>query len=256
MLEVVRPATLYFLSMVPLDRQTRRRTLKLAAPPPTTLAGKVAFRATAPLRRAWFPGSLNFWDNAYASGLTSGPGSAGEPARYKAAFVNDFITSHGLESVIELGCGDGSQLELGNYHSYIGLDVSPTAVQMCAKKFAHDPSKSFFLYEPRSFVDKAGVFRADIVLSLDVVFHLVEDEVCELYLEHLFAAARSFVIVYSSDVDDPGTSPPYTKHRHYTRWVTEHLPDWTIIAQEPNPHGGSALTSSEFRVFQRLGTAP
>jgi SAM-dependent methyltransferase len=162
------------------------------------------------------------------------------------------VARHGIRSVIELGCGDGSQLALGNYETYVGLDVSPIAVRTCAEAFARDTSKSFFLYDPKCFVDNTEVFGADLALSLDVVFHLVEDDVYQLYMQHLFASARSFVIIYSSDFQDRGGSPPYTRHRNYTAWVTEHVSEWALCEHEPNPH--AALTSSEFRAFRN--TAP
>ena len=68
------------------------------------------------------------------------------------------------------------------------MDVSRAAVRICRDKFAADPTKSFFLYDGACFVDRAGLFAADLALSLDVIYHLVEDPLFETYLTHLFAA--------------------------------------------------------------------
>lgn len=43
---------------------------------------------------------------------------------------------------------------------------------------------------------------ADLSLSLDVIYHLVEDEVFETYINTLFKSARRYVIIYSSNSDD------------------------------------------------------
>ena len=93
--------------------------------------------------------------------------------------------------MIEFGCGDGNQLSLAEYPSYIGLDVSRTAIGLCQRRFSGDPAKSFFLYDGTCFTDRAGVFAADLALSLDVVYHLTEDAVFETYLRHLFAAGAA-----------------------------------------------------------------
>ena len=86
----------------------------------------------------------------------------------------------------EFGCGDGHQLLLAQYPRYIGLDISKTAIGLCKRKFSGDPTKSFFAYDGDCFVDRAGVFAADLAMSLDVVYHLVEDPTFESYMTHLF----------------------------------------------------------------------
>jgi hypothetical protein len=71
-----------------------------------------------------FNGSSSFWERNYARGGTSGSGSYGAFAQAKAAFLNEFVHQHDLQSVIEFGCGDGHQLSLADYPRYVGLDVS------------------------------------------------------------------------------------------------------------------------------------
>ncbi len=62
-----------------------------------------------------------YWENRYRRGGTSGAGSEGALADYKARFVNDFVAEHRIDSVIEFGCGDGRQLEGMRYPRYLGL---------------------------------------------------------------------------------------------------------------------------------------
>ena len=85
--------------------------------------GATAVAAKRLVERRRFPGSQAYWEQHYRSGGDSGPGSRGVLAQYKAEFVNAFVERHDIESVAELGCGDGSQLALARYPAYVGLDV-------------------------------------------------------------------------------------------------------------------------------------
>lgn len=202
-----------------------------------------------------FPGSQEYWEERYAGGGTSGRGSYGELADYKARFLNEFVRNHGVASVIELGCGDGSQLSLAQYPNYIGLDVARTAIALCSTRFEKDRTKSFFLYDPGAFVDQQGLFRAQLALSLDVIYHLTEDSVFETYMRHLFAAAERFVITYSSNIEGPDVEP-HIRHREFTAWVAATQPEWRLVQRVPNPYAVSADRRSgscaDFFVFQRV----
>ncbi len=85
--------------------------------------------------------------------------------------LNAFVSEWNIRSVIEWGCGDGNQLSLADYPEYLGIDISEKAVEICRKKFDKDPRKKFLL--TRDFGDQ----MAELTLSLDVLFHLVEEEV-------------------------------------------------------------------------------
>lgn len=204
-------------------------------------------------RRQAFPGSQEYWEQRYAAGGTSGRGSYGELAAYKADFLNGFVREHNVRSVIEFGCGDGAQLSLAQYPRYIGLDVAKRAIKLCAKAFEQDPSKSFFLYDSDAFVDRQEVFRADLALSLDVIYHLTEDAVFEGYMWHLFNAAERFVIAYSSDMETRNREL-HIRHREFTKWVAGR-PEWRLIDRVPNPYpatpDGRAGSFADFFVFQR-----
>jgi hypothetical protein len=79
--------------------------------------------------------------------------------------------------------------------------------------------------------------RADLGLSLDVIYHLVEDGVFERYLDLLFSASTRFVIIYSSDRDDDSYSGgEHVRHRKSTKWIGDHLTDWTLMEHIPNKY--------------------
>lgn len=192
-------------------------------------------RAAERLKGAVRPFSQLYWETRYALGGTSGPGSYGELARFKARALNALVERHRIQSVIEFGCGDGAQLERAAYPRYVGLDVSRRAVRMCKKRFAQDATKSFFLYDPTCFADRHGLFRAELVLSLDVVYHLIEEETFRLYMTHLFASAERFVAIYSSNAPTP-TRALHVRHRRFTDWVDAHANGWRLVETVANDH--------------------
>ena len=126
--------------------------------------------------------STHFWEGNYAQGRTSGNGSYGALAEGKSRYLNALVREQAVRSVIEFGCGDGNQLSIAEYPSYIGLDVSRTAIGLCQRRFNGDLAKSFFLYDGACFTDQAGIFTADLALSLDVLYHLTEDAVSRFTL--------------------------------------------------------------------------
>ena len=199
-------------------------------------------------QRTMFPGSATFWERIYAGGGTSGAGSYGLLAEGKAAFLNSFVRDHSVQSIVEFGCGDGNQLSLADYPHYVGLDVSRMAIQLCQRRFADDPTKSFFLYDGTCFVDRGCLFETDLALSLDVIYHLVEDPVFEKYMTHLFAAARRFVVVYATN-GEHWDAAPHVRHRHFTPWVDVHCPDWRLMSVTPGPNCGPGR--ADFFVFAR-----
>jgi hypothetical protein len=199
-------------------------------------------------QRIGYGDSARFWEGNYARGRTSGNGSYGRLAEGKSSFLNQLVRDRAVHSVIEFGCGDGNQLSLAEYPSYIGLDVSRTAIALCQRRFSRDPAKSFFLYDGACFTDREGVFTADLAISLDVVYHLTEDPVFETYLTHLFGAGLRLVVIYSTNTEIGGTAP-HVRHRHFTPWVEANCPGWRLTGVTPGP--SSEPARADFFVYER-----
>ena len=197
--------------------------------------------------------SAQYWENRYKSGNNSGKGSYGELAEFKAEVLNAFVAENGIRSVIEFGCGDGNQLGLAAYPEYFGYDVSVTAIDMCRKSFAHDSTKSFAL------VEEYRGQQADLAISLDVLFHLVEDDVFEAYMQRLFAASTRFVIIYCSNDDRPiEKRSPHVRHRRFSDWVARHIPSFRLVRRVANRYRGGRKTRqghsspSDFFIYEHL----
>ena len=78
-----------------------------------------------------FRSTPEYWELRYKLKGNSGSGSYGRLADYKANCINGFVKNNEIKSVIEFGCGDGNQLTLAQYNSYIGLDISNKAIKIC-----------------------------------------------------------------------------------------------------------------------------
>jgi SAM-dependent methyltransferase len=211
------------------------------------------YRAVRP--RAAFSGSERYWIDRYEAGGNSGDGSYRRLAEFKAEIINGFVARQGIASVMEFGCGDGNQLTLAQYPSYIGFDVSPKAIALCRQLFRSDPTKSFKLMR------EYGGESAELTLSLDVLYHLVEDAVFEAHMAMIFDASRQFVIIYASDREDKREEhPAHVRHRKFSRWVEENRADWRLLEHIPNryPYRGDTKTGSfsDFFIYAKPGTAP
>lgn len=208
--------------------------------------------------RARFKTSSQYWDDRYRFGGNSGNGSYGHFAEFKAAILNQFVAEHDIKSVIEFGCGDGNQLGLTKYPSYIGVDVSPTAVEKCRQRFRDDNSKTFLL------ASEGSSRRAELGLSLDVIFHLIEDDVFRGYMATLFAAAERYVILYTSNFSGEKLDAAnahfrkakHVRHRAVLEYVAIEFPDWELKHQIPNRYPYNWQTDegsfADFFFFQKL----
>jgi hypothetical protein len=117
---------------------------------------------------------------------------------------------------------------------------------MCETVFAHDPTKTFHT------LPLPWPVAADLVLSLDVIYHLVEDDVFEQHMADVFTSALHWVILYTTDSDsiDPDFKPAaHVKHRPVTSYVQTVFPQWEIreVLLNPAPHMGGC----DFYMFGR-----
>lgn len=208
--------------------------------------GNILFKAFNP-GSLFFPGSSAYWEKRYRRNGNSGFGSYGDLASYKADIVNMFVKEKEIKSVIEFGCGDGNQLKQFTFSKYIGLDVSVTAIEKCRNIFINDLGKCFFVYNSAAFANYELVFKADLSLSLDVIYHLIEDDVFESYMVHLFSASSRFVIIYAWDVE--GERRGHVRHRHFTKWIKQNVTQWHLVEKISN---GKPVGACDFFVYEKV----
>ena len=208
----------YNLLFTPLAKKVKQLLYNLLT---RTIIGK---KSVEKISNRSFKDSASYWENRYLKNGNSGAGSYGLKAAYKATVINQFVEEKNIKKVIELGCGDGNQLKQFHFHQYNGFDVSPTAIRKCEEIFKEDASKKFSLYEPGTIPTN---FISDLSLSLDVIYHLVEDEVFETYLKNLFSLSLKYVMIYAWDVEEAARF--HVRHRKFTKWISENISGFQLI---------------------------
>ena len=79
-----------------------------------------------------------YMQNSWGGMLSrSGPGSEGDYASQKVELLKEIITEYGINSILDIGCGDLYWMKeivplLGNYH---GVDVVEELVKVNKKQF-------------------------------------------------------------------------------------------------------------------------
>lgn len=193
--------------------------------------------------------SGDYWDRRYRKGGNSGAGSYGRLAGFKAEILNRFVAEHDVQTVVEHGCGDGAQLELARYPSYLGFDVAPKAVETCRERFRNDPTKQFRV------VGENETGQHDLALSLDVIYHLVEDAVYEAYMRSLLGSSRRYLGIYASN-EDKATRDIHVRHRRFTDFI-DATGNWRLIKHVPNrypfdPRNKNQTSFADFYFFEKI----
>jgi hypothetical protein len=180
----------------------------------------------------YFKNSSDYWEKRYKDGGNSGSGSYNQLAVFKAEILNTFVKENKITSVVELGCGDANQLKLLKYPKYKGYDVSNTILKTCSKTFANDESKQF------DHISNFTFQKTDLILSLDVIYHLVENVVFEDHMKKLFDVNNKNVIIYSSNFDNnfDNKEIKHVRHRKFTNWVEKNAKDFKLDKFIKNKH--------------------
>lgn len=196
--------------------------------------------------------SSDYWEKRYLNGGNSGNGSYGRLAHFKAQCINSFISQKNIKSAIEFGVGDGHNLSFYNIEKYFGLDVSMWAIEICQNRYKNDKSKQFSAIGPLEVLSITEKF--DCALSIDVLYHLVEQNVYETHLRNLFASAKKYVIIYAwdADADESMRLSTHVKPRKFTEYISENFKEWRLIGTKEQIYPES---SSDFYFYEKSRTA-
>lgn len=158
-----------------------------------------------------------YWDNRYRSGGGSGAGSEGTYLEIKKKVILPIINELGIKNIEDFGCGEGSLIPYLPLDRYKGYDISPTIINKLKNKYGGSTKYEFNL------INEACVGEPDMALSLDVFFHLVEDSVCDEYLQKIIGSRPKWIlfltwnskVIYTEHIK--GTHVRYrdlTRHMH------------------------------------------
>lgn len=199
-----------------------------------------------------YPGTAKYWNTRYKKGLTSGTGSYGLLACFKADVINKFVRENKIQQVAEFGCGDGNQIGYLDIPRYLGLDIAPSAISICRNRFKDDPSKSFQVYHPYEHTIED---KYELTLSLDVLFHIIEEHLYQQYLTHLFETSNKYVIIYARNFDGPLDYSE--KNRAFLPWIRINFPHFKLTQVLKNkypfdPNKPNTTSMSDFYFFEKM----
>ena len=183
------------------------------------------------------------WETRYKNNGNSGNGSYNELANFKAEIINLFIKKNNITKIIELGSGDGNQCNLFDIENYLGLDISPTIIEYCQNMFKNKKNFKFEVYN-KNYVN---INKFDLSLSLDVIYHILEDDEYKRYMYDLFNFSNKFVIIYSNNYRGHREGHMYTKK--FTNDVSNWFPEWKLIKiiKQRYPESSSA----DFYIYEK-----
>lgn len=184
----------------------------------------------------------NYWEKRYKMGGNSGAGSYGEYAEHKAKVINDYIVKYKIKTISDFGCGDGNQISLfKEFDEYMGYDISDYALYLCHERFKDNKNMNFC-----SLI--SDLPEADLCLSLDVLYHLIDDEEFKFYLSNLFGKSKKYVLIFSSNYSSGiiANECPML-HRKFTDWIDITYTNFLLIDEIDN----NLQTTAKFFLYEK-----
>jgi len=138
-----------------------------------------------------------FWNKKYSNGGISGKGSIGKYRNWKWGMINQMIGV--FNSVIDVGCGDLSfwkhpivnRIHKQKDFSYVGIDISDHIISRNRKMF---PKFDFICSGSHNL---ESIDKAQVVLCLDLLFHIMDDFRFELTLDNLCEYSDEWIVIYT-----------------------------------------------------------
>jgi len=157
------------------------------------------------------------WGRDVAGKGTSGTGSTLEITREYRAYLEDFIKTHHIKSVVDAGCGDWTFSSAIDWNgaSYLGVDIASDVIATVRAK--HE--KATIKFQVGDITDDLPA--ADLLISKDVLQHLSNELVHNFIENNLRKRKYKWVILTNdrgntnSDVESGGyraidlAAPPF-----------------------------------------------
>ena len=131
------------------------------------------------------------WGRDAAGEGTSGTGSTLEITRQYRAYVQDFLKTHRVTSVVDAGCGDwtfSSTIDWGSA-SYLGVDIASDVIDTVRRK--HEKGRITF----RVGDITEELPAADLLISKDVLQHLPNELVHKFIRNNLKKGKYKWVLL-------------------------------------------------------------
>lgn len=158
--------------------------------------------------------SDTYWEKRYADGGNSGKWSYGENATFKADFINKVLANNKRNTLIEVWCGDGNNLQLYKSKTYLGLDISPKAIEICKDLF---PNDKYHIFEVYKGTEK---YRADVVICFDVLMHVFPYSKREALIDHVVSMADEAAVFYT--FPHPNNHAPHLNDYDFHNYIDKY----------------------------------
>lgn len=140
--------------------------------------------------------NTQYWEERYKGGSDSGYGSYGTQLQKKL----DLLQNLDIKTISEYGCGD---FNLGRHllmmypdAKYTGYDISQYIVE-----------RNQALYPYATFTNEPALPKADLVLCVDVLFHIIDDEEVEKVLNNLDKLWTKYLAITAYETPQDNTAP-------------------------------------------------
>lgn len=131
------------------------------------------------------------WGKDAAGKGTSGTGSTLEVTREYRAYLEEFIRTHSVTSVVDAGCGDwtfSSAIDWGGA-SYLGVDIASDVVKAVRRKY----EKGNITFQVGDITEELPA--ADLLISKDVLQHLSNELVLKFIRNNLKKGKYKWVLL-------------------------------------------------------------
>ena len=183
----------------------------------------------------------NYWEERYKHGGNSGSGSYDKDAEFKSMMINEYISKYNIKTICDFGCGDGNQISfLLGFELYHGYDISEFIIEKNIINFKNNNNMFFY----KNIIDLP---ESDLCISLDVLYHILDDVDFEDYLTNLFKKSKKYVLIYSTNRNNTSDdNAPHCYHRIFTDWIDENCKNFRLIDDSKRLH-----SSVKFFLYER-----
>jgi ubiquinone/menaquinone biosynthesis C-methylase UbiE len=132
---------------------------------------------------------LNYWENRYQKGGTSGEGSVEEGREWKWRIIDSYVSN--LQSVVDVGCGD-LRFWLGRKcRDYDGIDISNSVLER--NKSSH-PEWRFIHASSDKFIKGLKKKHA---FCIDLLFHIMDEDSFVKTLHNVCRYSSKYVFIHT-----------------------------------------------------------
>jgi 2-polyprenyl-3-methyl-5-hydroxy-6-metoxy-1,4-benzoquinol methylase len=178
------------------------------------------------------------WDEHYKRGGDSGTTDTKSMGWAHSIYRKYFDNCR--DRVIDVGCGDIRAWDCNPPLKYTGIDISPLIIEQNREKY---PGRKFI-------VANATVpqkITADIVICMNVLFHIIDDDDYTDILKNLKAYSKKYIIIYTwnknpfqkgifSTICKKDTDGHYQKYRDFKKVATPiFTPEFELMAEHQYP---------------------